>query len=72
VAAAVILALLATISNQVAWYTLPIVLIAGILIVGVVGALQLRNDKLLSEQNFLALMVETYKRLPLLRNHSTS
>lgn len=66
-AALVILALLAYLSNQVSWYALPVVLIGGLLVVGVVGAFQLKNDKLLSEKGFLALMVETYKRLPLLK-----
>ena len=67
VAVAVLLALIGYLSNQVAWHALPIVLIGGLLVVGVVGASQLRNDELLSEKGFLALMVETYKRLPLLK-----
>ena len=29
--------------------------------------MQLRNDDRLSEDNFLKLMIESYKRLPLLR-----
>ena len=62
-----ILALIGYLSNQLSLYALPIVLIGGLLVVGVVGALQLRNDELLSEKGFLALMVETYKRLPLLK-----
>lgn len=64
----VILVALATISNFVQWYVFPIVLIGSILIVGIIGALQLQNDEKLKEENFLTLMVETYKRLPLLRN----
>jgi hypothetical protein len=35
--------------------------------VGIVGALQLRQDEKLNEKNFLSLMIETYMRLPLLR-----
>jgi hypothetical protein len=47
--------------------TVPVVVIATLLGVGVVGALQLRQDDRLAEKNFLKLMLETYKRLPLLR-----
>lgn len=35
--------------------------------IGVIGAMQLRNDDRLSEESFLKLMIESYKRLPLLR-----
>ena len=70
VAVVVVLALIAYISKQIAWYALPIVLIAGLLLVGVVGALQLKNDKLLKDESFVQLMIETYKRLPLLKNQS--
>ena len=64
----IIFALLAVLSNTVSWYLLPIVIIGGILIVGVIGALQLRNDTRLKDETFLQLMVETYKRLPLLKS----
>ncbi len=43
-----------------------VVIIGAVLAIGVLGALQLRNDDRLSEDNFLELMVESYKRLPLL------
>ena len=66
----VILVALAVIANQVAWYALPIVLIASILMIGIIGALQLRNDDKLKEEGFLKLMSETYKRLPLLKSSS--
>ena len=42
-------------------------IIGGILSLGVVGAFQLRNDEGLTETNFMALMFETYKRLPFLK-----
>lgn len=63
----VILATLAVISNYISWMAMPIIIIGGILILGIVGALQLRNDDMLKEENFIQLMVETYKRLPLLK-----
>lgn len=42
------------------------VFIASLLAVGVIGALQLKQDDLLSEKGFLSLMAETYKQFPLL------
>ena len=65
--AVVILTALAVISTLIPWQILPIILISCILIIGVIGALQLRNDELIDEKNFMKLMVETYKRLPLIR-----
>jgi internalin A len=67
VALVAIVVLFAVISNYVAWYVLPIVIIGGLLAVGIVGALQLRQDERLSQANFLTLMIESFKRLPLLR-----
>lgn len=49
-----------------------IIIIGALLAIGVVGAMQLRNDDRLSEENFLKLMVESYKRLPLLRGTGDS
>ena len=67
VALVVITAAFAITSTYVPWYAFPIILIAAILAVGIVGALQLRNDEGLAETNFMSLMIETYKRLPLLK-----
>ena len=47
-----------------------VVIIGALLAIGVVGAMQLRNDDRLSEEKFLKLMIESYKRLPLLRGNS--
>jgi GTPase SAR1 family protein len=44
-----------------------VVIIGALLAMGVVGAMKLRHDGRLSEKNFLYLMIESYKRLPLLR-----
>jgi len=63
----VILLILAVINMYMSWYTLIPLLIACLLITIVIGALQLRNDKNLSEANFVRLIVESLKRLPLLR-----
>jgi len=63
VAAVVMMAVLAVISKNVSWYILPVVIIGGILIVTVIGALQLRQDEKLSGANFLTLMSETFKQL---------
>lgn len=63
---AVVLTGLAVISNMVPLILLPIIIIGGILLVGVIGALQLKNDDKLKEDSFVKLMIETYKRLPLL------
>jgi hypothetical protein len=46
---------------------LPIVLIASLLAVSIVGALQLRNDMRLSEKSFIELMSVALKSLPILR-----
>jgi hypothetical protein len=59
---------LAVLSNSVSWVALPIVIIGGILIIGIVGALQLKNDDKLKDESFVKLITETYKRLPLLRS----
>ena len=44
-----------------------VVTIGALLAIGVIGAMQLRNDDRLSDESFLKLMIEWYKRLPLLR-----
>ena len=64
--AAVVITGLAVVSNTVHWTLLPIIIIGGILLIGVIGAFQLRNDDKLKEESFLKLIGETYKRLPLL------
>lgn len=64
--AVIILVLIAVLSQNIPWYTLPIIIIGGILIIGVIGALQLKNDDKLSDKSFVDLMTETFKSLPLL------
>ena len=63
----VIMAAIIIAINYVPPFLVPVVIIGGILSLGVVGALQLRNDEGINEPNFIKLMLETYKRLPFLR-----
>lgn len=48
--------------------TLPIVVIGGLIALSVIGALQLRQDEKLSEENFLKLMALSFKYLPWIRS----
>lgn len=66
--AVVVIAGLAVISQTVNWKVLPIILIGGILVISLIGILQLRNDDQITDKSFLSLIVETYKRLPLLKS----
>ena len=63
----VILTIFAIIYKTVQWFVLPIVIIGGAVLVGIIGAFQLRNDDKLREENFIKLMTETYKLFPLLK-----
>jgi len=71
-AAVVVITLLAVVSKNVPIYTLAIVFIGGLLILAIIGAFQLRNDEGLSEENFLRLMIEVFKRMPLLKGDASS
>jgi hypothetical protein len=62
-----ILAVLATIVKILNPWILPPLILGGLLLVTVVSAFQLRNDERLSEKGFLTLMIESFKRLPLLK-----
>ena len=68
ISAIVVISGLAVLSNMVDWYYFPIILIGGILLIGIIGAFQLKNDDKLKDESFVNLISETYKRLPLLRN----
>lgn len=59
--------LFAVIGSNVPPYVFVIVVIGGILAIIVVGSFQLRQDDRFSEANFLTLVQETLKRLPLIR-----
>lgn len=66
--AVVVITGLTVVSNNVHWTILPIVIVGGILLIGIIGALQLKNDDKIKDENFITLMKETYSRLPLLKS----
>jgi hypothetical protein len=63
----VVMATLVTAANYVEWYLFPALLIAALLVVPLIGVLQAFNDGTLSEKGFLRVLLESYRRLPLLR-----
>lgn len=71
VALVVVSAAFAVMSAYIPLYIIPILLISAIIALGVIGAFQLRMDGELNESNFLTLMIETFKRLPLLVQYKT-
>lgn len=62
---------LAVIAKNVHWAVLPIIVIGGVLLIGMVGLFQLKNDDKLKDASFQKLLIETYKRLPLLSKQRT-
>ena len=66
--AVIVLAATALAAARIVSITLvPIVLLFALLAVSFVGALQLRQDQRLGETNFLKLMLQSLKALPMLR-----
>ncbi|HEY0323746.1 MAG TPA: COR domain-containing protein [Pyrinomonadaceae bacterium] len=63
---AVVITGLGVLANTVPFYTLAAVLVAGILFVPIIGALQLRQDDRLSEKSFIHLMKLVIGQLPLI------
>ncbi len=63
-AVVVIVALLLAVGRILALWALPVVIIGAVLLISVVGALQLRADDRLSERNFVKLMGDVLRRLP--------
>lgn len=68
----VIIAGLAVVSKMANWLVFPLIIIGGILLIGLIGILQLRNDDQITDKSFLSLITETYKRQPLLRQKDTA
>ncbi|MBI3586536.1 MAG: leucine-rich repeat domain-containing protein, partial [Ignavibacteriales bacterium] len=62
----VVISALGVLSNSVPLYALPLILIAGILFVPIIGALQLKQDEHLSDKSFVELMKITISQLPLI------
>lgn len=65
--AVIIIAILGVLSQFVHWILLPIIIIGGILLLGLIGTFQLRNDDKITDRSFISLVKDTYKRLPLIR-----
>jgi small GTP-binding protein len=73
--ATILIAIIVLNTYGISWTTgavIPIVLIGGLLGIGVIGASQLKNDDRLSDESYVKLMIESYKRLPLLRGKGDS
>jgi hypothetical protein len=66
--AIVIITGLAVMSKTINWAAFPIVVIAGVIIITLIGVFQLKNDDKLKDESFVTLIKETFKRLPLLKN----
>lgn len=66
----VVMTTFAAIGKSVPVVILPVVIIGSLLAIGIIGAYQLRSDDSLSQKNFLTLILETYKQLPLLRKNN--
>ena len=63
---AVVIAGLGVLANTVPFYALATILVAGLLFVPLIGALQLRQDNRLSEESFTELMKMVIGQLPLI------
>lgn len=67
---AVVITGLGILSNTVSFYVLPLLLVAGIILIAIIGALQFRQDERLSERSFLELMRMSIGQLPLIKRFS--
>ncbi len=75
VIATILIAIIVLNKYGVSWTTaavIPLVLIGGLLSIGIIGAHQLKNDERLSDESYVTLMIESYRRLPLLRGKGKS
>ena len=64
----VVVAGIGFLGNQLSFPALCVVVVGGVLFVPIIGALQLRQDDRLQEENFLELMKLTIGQLPLIGN----
>jgi internalin A len=62
----VVIATLGMLARALPWYSLPVVLVAAVILVPVIGALQLRQDQGLSEKGFLELTKLSLSQLPVI------
>lgn len=65
----IIIFVLGVLSIFVHWINLPIIIIGSILLVGLIGSFQLKNDDKITDKSFISLIKEIYKRLPLLNKN---
>jgi Leucine-rich repeat (LRR) protein/GTPase SAR1 family protein len=63
---AVVIGGLGVLARTIPFYVLPMVLIAGVILIPVIGALQLKQDERLSDKSFIELMKITFGQLPLI------
>jgi len=71
-AVVIVLGALGVLANTVPPLALPALLIAGVIFIPVIGALQLRQDEALSEKSFLELMKLSLQQLPLIGKRSST
>ncbi len=62
----VVMSVFGVLAKTVPFYALPIILVAGILFVPLLGALQLRQDDRLSQKSFVQLIKMVLEQLPLI------
>ena len=65
-----LIALLLVVGKTLSVWVLPVIIVGGLLLVTVIGALQLRHDAKLGEKNFIVLMGLVFKQLPLIGKFS--
>jgi hypothetical protein len=63
---AVVIGGLGVLAGSIPFYTLALIIVAGILFVPLIGALQLRQDERLSEKSFMDLLRLVIRQLPLI------
>ena len=69
IATLTIIAAFTLVSMNLPWYTVGIIIIGCILVLSAIAAFQLRFDERLSEDNFLKLIRDIFKQLPLPKNN---
>ena len=68
----IVIAALSVVGRILPIIALPIVFIAGIIALSVIGAFQMRQDSKLSEKSFLELMALSFKYLPWIRKQDST
>lgn len=60
---------LGVLSTLVHWALFPVIIVGGVFLVVLVGALQLKNDDKITDKSFRSLIKEVFKRLPLISSN---